>query len=79
MSGLAGAPDVAQLNASVAPVPVHAPDMHPTHGAHLLPMHCASFVHQQGTPAAVQVPVGDVTSLQFPEEQVQPVVADVSS
>jgi hypothetical protein len=42
-------------------------------------LHCASLVHQHGIPAAVQVPVGDVTLLQLPVEQTHPVVPDVSS
>ena len=68
-----------QLNAFVVPAPVHAPDTHPAHGAHLPFEHWVSFVHQHGTPPAAQVPVGDVTSLQLPIEQAQPVVADVKS
>ena len=68
-----------QLKPSVAPVPVQAPGMHPAQGAHLLFGQCASAVHQHGTPPAVHVPVGEVTSLQLPEEHVQPVVAEVRS
>jgi hypothetical protein len=41
--------------------------------------HCVSFVHQQGIPASAQVPVGEVTSMQLPVEQVQAVATDVSS
>ena len=61
------------------PTAVQAPEAHPAHGAHLPVLHCASVVHQQGIPAAVQVPVGEVTSLQLPVEHVQPVVTDVRS
>jgi hypothetical protein len=67
------------LNAFGVPAPVQAPDAHPAHGAHLPVGHCASLVHQQGIPDALQVPVGEVTSLQLPVEHVQPVVTDVSS
>jgi hypothetical protein len=42
-------------------------------------VHCASPVHQQGTPEASHVPVGDVTSSQLPLEQAYPVVPEVAS
>jgi hypothetical protein len=52
------------------PFPVQAPDdAHPDHDAQSVPLgHCVSLVHQQGTPAAVHGPVGDVTLLQLPIE-----------
>jgi hypothetical protein len=67
------------LNPSGVPDPVQAPGTHPAQGAHAPFGHCASFVHQHGTPDAVQVPVGEATSLQLPVEQVNPVVAEVKS
>jgi hypothetical protein len=45
---------------------VQAPVAQPAQAAHLLVPHCESLVHQQGTPAAVQLDVGDATSLQAP-------------
>jgi hypothetical protein len=68
-----------QLNASVMPPPVQAPDAHPAQTAHLPFGHCASLVHQHGIPDAWQVPVDEVTSLQLPIEHDQPIVIDVSS
>jgi hypothetical protein len=55
-----------QLNASVAPVPVHAPEGQPAQLAQVSPGHCASAVHQHAVPAALQAPVEDATSLQLP-------------
>jgi hypothetical protein len=56
---------------------VHAPVWHPAHGTHVLPPgHCASAVHQQGTPAVVQVPPGAVTSLQLPAAHVVTLLLD---
>jgi hypothetical protein len=50
-------------------VPVQAPAAHPFHEAHSAPLgHCALLVHQQGTPAAVQVPLGEETVSQLPAE-----------
>jgi hypothetical protein len=50
------------------PVPVHAlDDVQPAHIAHFPPAgHWESLVHQQGTPAAVHLPLGNVTVLQLP-------------
>jgi hypothetical protein len=67
------------LKPSVAPEPVQAPGVHPAHGAHLLFGQCASIVHQHAIPPSLQVPVGEVTLLQLPDEQVQPVVTEVRS
>jgi hypothetical protein len=51
------------------PVPVQAPDAHPAQLPHWVPVgHCASLVHQQGTPAAVHWPLGEDTLLQLPAE-----------
>jgi hypothetical protein len=56
----------AQWNASGVPVPVHAPEAQPAQLAHVPLGHCASAVHQQAVPAALQVPVEDATSSQLP-------------
>jgi hypothetical protein len=63
------------------PAPEQAPDAQPDQLAQSAPLgHCESLVHQQGTPAAVQLPLGEVTLLQLPTEHVQAVgvAADVS-
>jgi hypothetical protein len=59
-----------QWNALPVPDPVQSPAAQPAQVAHVAPVgHWLSFVHQQGTPAAAQVPVGDVTVLQLPMGQ----------
>jgi hypothetical protein len=56
---------------------VHAPDAHPAQFEHCVSTgHCAFEVHQQGTPAALHVPVDDVTVLQLPSEHAQAVAVD---
>ena len=61
------------------PAPEQAPVAHPAHVAHCEPEgHCESLVHQQGTPAAAHVPVGDVTVLQLPTEQDHALAIDVA-
>jgi hypothetical protein len=45
------------------------PAAQPAHAAQWPCGHCASLVHQQATPAAAQVPEGDVTVLQLPSGQ----------
>jgi hypothetical protein len=51
------------------PVPVQAPEAQPFQLEHRAPLgHCELLVHQHGTPAAVHVPVDEVTVSQLPEE-----------
>jgi hypothetical protein len=69
----------AQWNAFAVPFPVQAPDAHPAQLAHWVPLgHCESLVHQQGTPAAVHDPLGDVTLLQLPMEHDHALATDVA-
>jgi hypothetical protein len=57
------------LKAFPVPDPLHAPSAHPAHAAQSVPSgHCASAVHQQGTPAAAHLPLGDDTVSQLPSE-----------
>jgi hypothetical protein len=59
-----------QWNTSGVPAPVHMPEVHPAQFTQVVPdTHCESAVHQQLVPDALQVPVGEVTSLQLPLEQ----------
>jgi hypothetical protein len=68
-----------QLKALPVPVPEQAPAAHPAQEAHRLPeTHCESLVHQQGTPAAVQTPLGDVTVSQLPIEHDQANATEVT-
>ena len=63
----------------LALAPVHAPDAHPDHVAHSVPLgHCESLVHQHGTPAAVHWPVGDETLSQLPMEHDHALATDVA-
>jgi hypothetical protein len=58
-----------QWNALPVPLPVQASVAQPAQFAQTAPgEHCESLVHQQGTPAAVHLPVGVVTVLQLPIE-----------
>jgi hypothetical protein len=60
-------------------VPVQAAAAHPSQSTQRDPSgHSVSAVHQQGTPAALQLPVGDETSLQLPAEQDQVSATDVA-
>jgi len=61
------------------PVPLQAPSAHPAQLTHWAsPGHCASLVHQHGTPAAVHWPPGDVTLSQLPIEQDQVLATEVA-
>ena len=61
------------------PAPEQAPDVHPAQFTQELPLgHCASFVHQHGTPAAVHSPLGDVTLSQLPIEQDHALATDLA-
>jgi len=63
----------------LVPVPVHAPDAQPFHEAHSAPLpHCELLVHQQGTPVAVHVPVGELTVSQLPAEHDQASAVEVA-
>jgi hypothetical protein len=58
---------------------VQAPDVHPAQVAHVAPVgHCESLVHQHGTPAAAQVPVGAVAVLQLPTGHDQELATDTA-
>jgi hypothetical protein len=58
---------------------VQLPDAHPPQVEHRAPPgHCASLVHQQGTPAAVHWPLGEVTLSQLPIEQDNVLATDVA-
>jgi hypothetical protein len=60
-------------------VPVQAPDGQPAQAAQWVPdPHCASLVHQHGTPAAAQPPLGDVAVLHVPAAQDQALAMDVA-
>jgi hypothetical protein len=68
-----------QLKGLPMPVPVHAPDAHPAQFEQRVSNgHCASEVHQQGTPPALHVPVGDVAVLQLPSEHAHAVAVDAA-
>ena len=67
-----------QWNGFPVPTPVHAPAAHPAQVAQSPPWHCASLVHQQGTPAAVHVPPGDVTVEQLPIGQEKALAIEVA-
>jgi hypothetical protein len=56
---------------------VHDPAAHPAQVTHLPPAHSESLVHQQVTPAALHVPVGDATLSQLPVAHPQPLTAEV--
>jgi hypothetical protein len=61
------------------PAPVQAPDGQPAQAAQCAPdPHCASLVHQHGTPAAVHALAGDVAVLQAPIGQAQALATDVA-
>jgi hypothetical protein len=61
------------------PLAVQLPAAQPAQLAHWAPVgHCASFVHQQATPAAEQAPPGEVTVLQLPTGQDQEVATDMA-
>jgi hypothetical protein len=67
-----------QLKALPTLVPVQAPGAHPAQIKHAPLGHCESLVHQQGTPAAVHMPLGDDTSLQLPMEHDHALATDVA-
>jgi hypothetical protein len=58
---------------------VHAPEAQPAQFAQVAPDgHCESLVHQHGTPAAAQVPPGEVTVLQLPTGHDQELATDIA-
>jgi hypothetical protein len=58
--------------------PLQAPEAQPFQLAQSAPLgHCESLVHQQGTPAAVHVPVAELTVSQLPAEQDHASAVDV--
>jgi len=62
-----------------SPVPVQAPEAHPFHDEHSAPLpHCELLVHQQGTPDAVHVPLGEETVSQLPAEHDHALGVDVA-
>jgi len=72
-------PQGTQLNALPEPVPVQTPPLHAAQLEHLAPPgHCASLVHQQGTPAEVHMPLCEDTLLQLPIEHDHALATDVA-
>jgi hypothetical protein len=67
------------LNQSPVPVPVQAPVAQPAQVTHCPLAQSASLVHQHETPAASHVTAGDVTSLQLPLVQPNPVGVAVTT